>query len=296
MEQVCPYCGTIMPESATVCRECGRPLRAAAVNSSARNAGGGSGMWAIAGERLGPILKIVAVVAVLALLGWLVWRGIYATVCSSERDPHPTSPVATAQEFFTALQQQDYQKCYSLLIPSRHMATGVGLQSRDTYFNHFDRIRRYLVKRVGDNFTTNMQVSGNGQVVTFAHGIELRIKYGTNEGADSHLHYGIDDFLDFPIDVAPGLGLEAHNRMVNQFIDDLESGRQRHKKETNPVTALVDTFRNSRQLDTRHDLLEYLIQKYPDDPRTYDLLKDIARDPQQPAQLRTLAQQHLPPG
>lgn len=243
-------------------------------------------------ESLGSAFKALVVIAIIAGLGWLGWRK-FSTMLEGPSDPHPTDPVQAATDFFTALDQQDYQKCYSLLTQERKMATGVGFNKREDYFNHFARIRRYLVQRAGNNFLEDMQVSPGGRETVFAHGITLRLSYATSHDDKKRTHYGIAEMNDFPIDVAPDIGLEARNRAMDQFIDNMATGKDPGHTQTSPVEFLIDAYETNRQLDLRHELLEKLITEYPRDPQTQKFLQTLAGDPKQPTHLRALAQQIL---
>jgi hypothetical protein len=243
-------------------------------------------------ETISKIVKTLIIVAILIGLGWWGWRGM-SSLFEGPPHPHPTDPAQAAENFFVALEQPDLQKCYSALSQERKSATGVGLNSRDDYYDHFQRIRRYLIKRASPHFTQNMHIDPSGRTVTFDNDVTLTLKFDTTIGNDKQTHYGIDEINEFPIDKAPSLGIEARNRAMDKFIESLETGRPENPSTSSREQALINAFEDYRQLDTRHDILEMLVNEYGSSPTTIDYLRKLVRDKKQPRQFRRLAADHL---
>ncbi len=252
--------------------------------------------------------KIVAILVLLVLMSWAVHWLFNATWQSAiNANPYPKDPVVTTTKFFKALQKRNYKECYSLLTAQRKIATAISTQSRSTYNAHFERIRAYLVKMIGNNFADNMEISTNGQVVKFNKNVELTLTLIPDRGIDNVRHYAIDQINEFPEDVAPGLGIEQHNRRVNQVIesggtnlnvqnyDDIAAITAKRHGETpaDRLRRFLNTFHYARQLDTRQAVLQWLIKEFPKQPATINLLTKIAKDKRQLPQLRLQAQQGL---
>jgi len=254
--------------------------------------------------------KPLVTCAVLATIIWLGHLGIKHVIRGMQPPhPHPTNPVDTTGQFFCHLYDREYQECYRLLIGKRKTAAAIKQQSRqEGYFPHFDRIRSYLCEHAGENFTEMMQVSPDGRQATFANDIVLTVTLETSQDYDKKNHYGIREINEFPIDIAPRIGVEKYYRNLdlaidsagdstgNQEIDDVseiirerpdESKQQRQQR-------MIKAFKLARQLDTRHSLLEkWIIGEFRYEPITQKFLAELARDENQPTQLRKLAQRTL---
>jgi len=243
-------------------------------------------------DAISKTIKILIALAVVAGLGWWAWQGI-EKLLKGPPHPHPTKPAQSTANFFNALQQPDLQACYSALSQQRKTATGVGLNMRETYYDHFQRIRRYLTHRAAQNFTANMQIDPSGRIVTFDNGVTLTLKFDTSRGNDNLTHYGITEINEFPIDIAPAMGVEARNRAMDDFIESIESGRPENPTTTSREQALINAYRDFRQLDMRHDILEQLTVNFGTSPVTINFLREFVRDEKQPIHLRRLAANHL---
>ncbi len=243
-------------------------------------------------ETISKFVKIIIGLTVAAALGWWAWMGL-SKVFQGPPHPHPANPAQAAENFFIALQQPDLQACYSALSQQRKTATGVGLNLRDDYYGHFQRIRRYLVQRAAPDFTVNMQVDPSGRTVTFDNGITLTLKFDTTRGNDNMNHYGIAEINEFPIDVAPSLGVEARNRAMDQFIESIETGRAENKTSSSREQALINAYDEYVQLDMRHVIIEQLIAEYGTSPETIKFMRKFVRDEKQPLHLRHIVAEHM---
>ena len=249
-------------------------------------------------------LKKLIVLAVIALLGYLAYLGVESLMKKMQpKNPYPTDPATTVFDFFDAMQAEDYQSCYGLLDPQRKAATVIRKQSRGAgYFPHFERIRQYLTQYVGQDFASVLEVSEDGRQAFF-NDIVLNIKISSAKGLDKKMHYSIAEIVDFPIDATPGIGLEAHNRQMNKIMgslaatsddditeiikqNDYENSRERFQR-------LTDAFTANRQLDTKHQLLDWIVKEYAADRNLPAWLNKIANDDITPQHLRTLAANYV---
>jgi len=259
------------------------------------------------GIALGSLIKVLVVLLVVGGIGWLVYRGVTSISRAVDKSPYPNDPVETVTTFFKALQKKEYQQCYGLLSSKRLAATVIGRQTREKYFNHFNRIRVYLVERSGANFAEGMTVLGNGDQVGFPHDIVLTVALGGGSGPDGKRYYSIDEINEFPIDIAPGIGVEQYNRQLNRMVEGMEgsaggepsddaseiirdrSGESRPERES----RLIAAFKQGRQLDTRHTVLEWIIREFDRDPLAQKFLGEVAGSEYELPQLRQLARQGL---
>jgi len=307
MNRVCPQCGFVNADNATSCGACGHVLTA---GPPPRPPAVGR-FYFLYG--LGALPKIALVLATIALPAVLLYLGAgYLHRVAVDTNPYPTDPAETAAEFFNALYLKDYQRCYNLFASSRKAAVIIGQQSRyEGYWPHYRRIRNYLVQRAADNFVANMQIDPTGTVVTFDNGIVLTVRFLGSTGMDKKLHYTIEEINEFPIDVAPGLGVEEYNRRLDQMIDGIESpgqmpetpidyddlgeilGYRPEDTKYQREQRLIAAVKKARQLDVRHSVLECLIREYRHERATRRLLTDLTYDPQEVPQLRQLARRAL---
>lgn len=250
-------------------------------------------------EKIKTLFKIAAVLAALGLLGWVAYSacvGLFKQ--AQETHPHPTDPVETVTTFFAALQDEDYQSCYGLLSSQRKSATVIRKQSRaEGYFPHFERIRLYLIEHVGEEFFDMLDVSESGRESDFGT-VVLTFKFSTSKGLDKKTHYGIKEINEFPIDVAPGIGLEAHNRQLSRIMGSVGScdedisdiiQRQPYESANERFERLTNAFLANRQLDTQHELLEWVVREFADNRATAQWLRKIAEDETVPIHLRRQA-------
>jgi hypothetical protein len=259
---------------------------------------------------LGPSFKIALACAVVAVVGWLAFRGVSRFLQRFEdTNPYPTDPNVATTAFFTALAQKDYQHCYQLLPINRTAATIINRASREEYALHFERIRAYLANHAGPDFLASMTVGAGGEKVTFKNGIVLTVDIAyAGQGAGHALHYAINQISEFPIDVAPGLGVEEYNRSVEGMIESSASKEESPPPSDDPADFLgirpgeapvqrekrfIDEVKRGRQLDARHIALEKLVKEFSGQPATRQLLSDLAANEKEVPQLRLLAQQNL---
>ena len=210
----------------------------------------------------------------------------------------------TTSEFFTALQNQEYATCGRLLSSKYIAAKRVEGANHDP---HLDRIHRYLVERAGNDFALDMDITPDGRAATFNNDIVLTIDISISRDYAKNPRYGIQAINDFPRDFDLGLGINARNRQVNRAIGNIdmlgqgdpdnltaiieerpgESDRDRLKR-------FIDTYPEVRYLDTRHELLEWIITEFPDQPQTYTFLSRLSKNEDVSPHLRNLARNALP--
>ena len=311
-DQVCPECGTILSAQSSQCSACGCVL-----DGPSRRVGRDRANARLPFlENLGPLVKLVAIVAAVALIGWGIYAGVQALWRDvAETSPYPTDPDVTVTEFFTGLQPGDtpsLQACYGLLTSERKAATVIGQQSRgDGYFPHFLRIRDYLVQRVGEDFTSQMKVDPDGRRVEFVGPrgwVVLSIRLRTVKGLDEANHYALQEINEFPIDAAPGIGLEAHNRGLGRAIDTMgsvSSGQDQdaseiirrldYENQRERLERLIQAVEAARQLDTRHTVFDWILQEFPTDKLTHRMLFTItdSETHEYPPNLREIARAYL---
>jgi len=253
--------------------------------------------------------KLAVGLGIAALLGYALYAGvtsIYRDV--EEMDPHPTDPTETASEFFYSLWDRNYQGCYSLLSSQRKTATIIGKQDRLTgYEPHFERIRNYLSAKAGADFDEVMKVVPGGQEVTFGDNVALTVTFAVSKDYNNKDHYGIAQINEFPIDVAPEIGLEAHNRRIDRALgatdgivqaeesDDpaeILQDRQGESQQERQV-RVIQAFRDARQLDTREALLKWIVRESGRQTVAQQILNEIVNDKNEPPQMRLIAREAL---
>jgi len=297
--QICPQCGKVITGNPMTCSECGCRLHADPAPSRRETS------RAPLLPDMKPFFKVVFVIAVLAGILYAGYWGvnrIYRSV--GEANPYPSDPVQATTEFFTALYQKDYNTCYTLLSSRRHVATAIKRNTHENYDRHFARIGTYLAERVGEAFLEKMSVSEGGGTLTF-DGITLTVDFDRSIGLDEKDHYAIDQVREFPMDIAPGIGIEQYNRTLNQALEsmgdiggskddsddpaEIISQREGESKSARQ-RRILDAYKNARQLDTRHTLLDWILTEFPDDPATIRFLNDVAKNEMEVPHLRQLAQ------
>lgn len=300
--QACPRCQAVVATSARTCRQCGYKFSVKRVEPGV-NRPNLSDSLAPLKESVGKLFKFVLLCGVIGLTGWAGMVGINKFVKSLEpKNPFPDDPAVTTTEFFTALAQQDNQGCYQRLEISRKVATTIGRNSRDSYSMHFNRIRLYLREQVGtENFIDTMKVSDDGREVLFDQRIKLTMELTTSRGSKNDLHYSVAQVKEFPIDIAPGIGLEKHNRGIGRMLEGMDADdelddvseiirRRDYESKRDRQKRMITAFYNARQLDTRHTTLEWIIREFHQDKTCLAFLKKVAEDETEVMQLRALAQ------
>jgi len=309
-DKICPECGSILRVHESRCPNCGWNFEAARTVSRSKEDSWLITSWFYS-DSLRSFLKMLVVLAILGGIGWGVYAGLmrlYRDV--EETNPYPLAASETARQFFTNLQfgnEENFQNCYQLLTSQRKAATVIGKQSRGSgYFPHFERIRSYLAKYAGEDFSATMTIDEEGQRVTFPRGIVLHIAYTATTGLDKKTHYSFEGIKEFPIDVAPGIGIEAHNRVLDRAIDSMGSvggdaaddvgeivARRDYENNAERLGRLAESFKQARSLDTRHKILEWIFIEFPNEPATLALAKEIVMEKKWTPILRSLAQAHL---
>lgn len=298
-ERICPGCGRILTERVATCPECGTALESPPRRATDR------GTYVLPfSEYFGTAFKVLVVLGLMAGAAWLVYRG-YQAIWQDvvESNPYPADPCVTTTEFFTALETGQYQRCYELLSSDRKAAVVIGQQGRNTAYDaHFDRIAAYLEQRVGPDFAQRMQVSANGQEVVFDSGVLLTLKLAGSTGVEKKTHWAVAQVNEFPIDVAPGMGVEAHYRQVERAMGSLdqlnanpdagtsEIVRRRDGESTRErFERLTEAFFTSRQLDVQHELLEWIVREFGATPQVGGFLSRVRDDEKVPLHLRRQA-------
>jgi len=301
-DKICPKCGRILLYTQTTCPDCGAFFTPATAPVRRPYSRGPliPHLWLI--------VKILICLAVLVFLGWLAYRGIQSVVKDAYKHPHPTEPDAAVTNFFNALQQRDYQTCYNMLTAAQHAAVVIGKQGRDIYSMHFERIRMYLTTYAAGDFTSTMQVAPNGSKVIFPNDVVFTIELEASTGMDEQTHYGIKRIHEFPIDVAPEIGVEKYYRGVNRVIDNLDNlgadpeslddpaeiiKRRDYENKHQRLNRLIESFKTAPQLDTRHALFEWILKEFPREPATRKFLEETVRNEKEVPHLRTLAREFL---
>ena len=257
----------------------------------------------------GGLAKLIAVLALPALLALLIYWGVTAIISDAEEaHPYPTDPAVAVAEFFEGMEFEDFQQCYKLLAPGRKAATVIGKHSRgEGYFSHFQRIATYLAERARPDFARDMDISADGGTVVFAQGVTLRVTFDTVGGLDNKPHYAIKEIEEFPIDALPGIGIESRNRGLGRVIQSIDNlGRSENSDDPAEIISgrpgesarqrlgrLIDACENARQLDTRHIVLERIVNEFPHESPTRDLLLRIRDGHQYPAHLGAFAEDIL---
>jgi len=303
--KICPICGAIHSHPTHNCVECGHALSSSPPQPSSSRRG--MGTLALP-EFMRPLVKIGIIIAIVALIAGAIYFGATSLYDSIEDShPHPTDPAETSANFFYGLQDQDYQTSYRMLVSVRKTLTTLKKQQRQTYEDHFDRIREYLIKYVGPDFAENMEIDASGQTVHFAPQVDLTVTLEVSQSMFGEKnHYGIRQINEFPIDIAPSLGMEERSRHLTRAIeglgdpgtedyDDLfEIVRDRTDESSSQrLNRFLLSFKYARQLDTRHGILEWIVKEFCDEPQTKIFLRDLTHAQKEPPQIRAQAARAL---
>ncbi len=302
----CPFCDAVNHSNVLTCRSCGyhfynrrgyrRPSHHERLEGPASALRSG--------------FKKLMILGFIALGGYLAYLGLVHIYNSMQPPhPHPTDPAETTRQFFTALSEENYQQCYSLLESKRKTAVVVGVQDRESGYNpHFERIREYLEHYAGDNFAEKSTVSEDGRQITFPNGITLHMQLSTSKSSfDKQEHFGIHEITEFPIDAAPGLGVEQYHRGINRMIDSMEGmadtgevnnlsdviNSRPGESDRQRLDRMIESLYKARQLDIKHGILEWILKEFPYERATQNFLVKLSKDERQPAHLRAIAQNHI---
>ncbi|MBN2376530.1 MAG: hypothetical protein JXD22_09020 [Sedimentisphaerales bacterium] len=257
-------------------------------------------------------VKLVLIILLLALpayLGYKLVTGLNKSI--SESNPHPATMQLAIEKFFSALQNENhppdpFETCYQLLPSQARSAVGIGLQDRQAHIDHFARIRKYLVDCIGPDFLSTMKIEGNK--VTFfvsdTQFVTLTVEVSSSVGTDEKRHFGIRQIQEFPFDLAPKLGNEERNRYIEDLMDTDKKSKGPYADVDDPyelmnidlsnlsqhhLRRLIELYKKEPQLDTRHNILEYILINYYDNPSTATFFKWIQQNEPAP-HLRLLAQ------
>ena len=251
------------------------------------------------------VLIALPIYGIYALFNWLV--------SSARVNPIPTDPTVTVTDFVTCLQEmpdQDYFRCRELLAMQIKTPMLINQSSVEDFNHHFERIRNYLLERVGADFVSTMQTSQEGLYTraTFNGDIVLNFELSAARGSDDQNHFTIRNIREFPLDIMPGLGLEMRNRSLDYLMDSDTGSSQQYVEIDNAadvvpprpgespsqrLSRLINSYFSAPQLDTRHTILDAILADFPDDPKTHSLLQQIAADQDEAVHLRQYAQKIL---
>ncbi|MBN2129164.1 MAG: hypothetical protein JW741_06690 [Sedimentisphaerales bacterium] len=252
-------------------------------------------------ERLGSLGKLIVILVVLAIPTAGVWYGFHRVWKSVEEDnPYPLDPAEATRQFWTSIQNEAdevYPGAYGLLGSQTKAAQIAGLSSRGEVADHFDRIRRYLVQRVGPDFLATMQIDPDQPgAATFGNEITLHLAFKAVQGLEGKKHYAVDQVFEFPHDTAPRFAARDREiarasgeepRLTIDRPEDLALLQHRPA-----VADVCRAFRGADQLDTRHALLEYILYYYPDEPYVCLFLQQDVLRSDTPAALLRIAESY----
>jgi len=259
-------------------------------------------------------LKILIVAALLLIPTFLMFKCVFDTAYDN---PLPLDPAVTLGDFFTCLQDKpddDYFRARQLLATPMKMPV-LWDSGKINYINdNFDRIRKYLIERVGPDFASNLQVELGGFYFEtwFNNDIILRCTTGTKWGLDEKTHFTVEQILDFPQDFFPTLGAEQRNRQLDQIMDSVSNPNAEFAEEVDDIQSaleiqpgeppsvrlkrLVNSFHYSFMLDIRHALFDAILEEFPNDPATLSFLREItAEDYDVAIHLKNQAQKIIDP-
>ena len=243
-------------------------------------------------------IKVLIVAALLLIPTFLLMKLFLDTAYDS---PIPLDPAVTISDFFTCLQDKpdgDYFRARQLLATPMKMPVLIDSHQIDYINGNFDRIRNYLIERVGPDFATNIQVESKVFYFTaaFDNDIILRCRTSTKWAVDEKNHYTLEQVLDFPQDYFPMLGAEERNRDLNRMIESLDDAEaieedvdenagiedilalQTGETPYVRLDRLINNFHYSSMLDTRHAVFDAILEEFPDTPTTIDFLREISQE------------------
>lgn len=252
-------------------------------------------------DRLGLVGKLVVLLVLLAIPTVGVWYGFHRVWKSVEEDnPYPLDPAEATKQFWTSIQNEAaeaYPGAYGLLGSETKAAQVAGLSSRGEVADHFDRIRRYLVQRVGPDFLSTMRIDPEQpRAATFSNGITLHLTFKSVPGLEGKKHYAVDYVSEFPHDTAP-LFAERNREIARAAGEEPRLTIRRPEdlallQQPPAATDICRAYRNADQLDTRHALLEYIVYYYPDSSYVCMFLQRDVLQPGTTAALQEIAQSY----
>ncbi|MCP4709267.1 MAG: hypothetical protein GY869_11630 [Planctomycetes bacterium] len=240
--------------------------------------------------------KILIVAALLLVPTFFLMNLFFNTAYDSHL---PLDPTETISDFFTCLQDKpdgDYFRARELLETPMKMPMIMDSGQINYINENFDRIRRYLIDKVGPDFATNIQVESRVFYLAamFDNDIILRCSIGTKWSVDEKHHYSLKQVIDFPLDYFPMLGVEERNRDLNLMIESLDKAESVEEIEDfdnidniiamqsgEPpfvrLERLITTFHYS-VLDVQHAVFDAILEEFPDAPATWDFLREITEE------------------
>jgi hypothetical protein len=257
-------------------------------------------------DRLGGFTKLIIILAVIALpVAGLTYCFKAFYQAADEANPHPTDPIKTATQFFTSLQneaQQGYPDAYKLLTARTKAPVIIGLNSTEGMASHFDRVRNYLIKTVGDDFLSSMRVDpeAHGGITWFDNDkIAIRLEIHPTKSPGDDPRYGIKQVADFPHLVAPGL--ESRNIALGEFMSEMEQPVFRIDVPEDlqsvttppPLHEITRGYQEETMLDNKHALVEFMIYHYPQSQDFRNWLEHQMIPNELSPQLKRIAQKFL---
>lgn len=263
--EICSQCYSPVPKGSLQCPSCGQKIKSSVTVQKDRDYSRlgflqNIGSW-------GKILIILGIFILPAVL--LYWAYTYFWDEAS-KTPFPETRAELIEKFFYALQhdmQNDLQGCYELIAGSKGAESIVVGDSRDQYIGHLNRIRDYLIKYIGENFLEKMKTLKNEQgdpyAVIFDDYIELTpVIVNVWTINEERNNYGLKDIMEFPFPntLANSLGTSARNSMIDGIMGS--SGTYKKPK----WLIEVERYKETKQLDSRHELLLEIIETYGREP------------------------------
>ncbi|MBN1846706.1 MAG: hypothetical protein JW810_13565 [Sedimentisphaerales bacterium] len=307
-ETVCPTCGTVLARGTVICPGCGRRLSSARVIANDRS----RDMPRLAFLRnLGTPAKVLLILAILAAPTLYILYAFSDFWKRAEQlHPHPTDPLEAIQTYFQGMQNEPtegFPSCYQLARGPDKAAVIVGLQTRQGYAGYCQRIRDFLAEQIGEHFADTMVINEPyPYTVTFDDYITLTVDMAVSTGVEGKKHYGIREIREFPYDSAPKLDFSERNQIIEGLIDDAEpyvSPDDPHQagtldpalSPTQRMNRLIYAYQKESFLDTRHYLLEQILEEFGDQPTVWKFLQQQVADPNKEpaAHLRQIARNFL---
>ncbi len=298
MQYKCSQCSGLYPKDKSSCIYCGYSSEANSLVQGKPQKEKRSLDYSI-------FIKVFVVLFVIGFPAWLIYKAgdmIHQDMTTSNIVT-PVNSYDTAQKFFQAIYDKDFQSCYGLLNKDRKMAALISDQAKEVYYLQFMRIRIYLEQQVSHNFIETMDVSEDGKHVIFDNKIKLTCIYSAKRDKNKVLHYSLKEIKEFPVDTFIGLGVEAYQRQLEKVMDDTDnitnepqdlSPEEYLAYYNNPtLRELTKSFYHQRQLDTRHFILIKIIKDHGEASYTKTFFQKVAQDNNEVFNLRNFAKDYL---
>jgi hypothetical protein len=290
---ICSQCYSPVPKGALQCPSCGQKIRQSATVQNDRN-------YSRLGflQNIGTWGKILIYIGIFFLPAVLLYWGYTYYWSEASKTPYPETRSGLVDKFFYALQhdeQNDFQGCYELIAGSKGAESLVVGDSRDQYISHLRRIRNYLIKYNGENFLDKMTVLKNKQgdpyAVVFDNFIQLTpVMPRVRTLDEERKNYGMQNIIEFPFPntLSNSLGISGRNDMINSIMSDSSSSQKKPE-----WLIMVEDYKETEQLDDRHEKLIEMIKKYGDEPGVQSFLANWIPQNERAKHLLLIAEQNL---